>query len=659
MSDRHLARIQSSQTGKWLHSNWLLIASAIVLLLGLGLTSPSATLLPIEEGRLSLEGWDFEEQGPVSLQGQWRSFPGLLEASKIRSLDDYPAKEYSSDQAGIPALSSDRPPIGKRVSHAATSYLLSITGLQTNKNTALSIAPQCGASDIYIISNDLGASTFEPIISAGNTSSNVGAGYISAKIQPMIASIGPLTGQNHSILIHNVNPSEIRSATCNNLEIGTVGQLSELRDQRLVSQGLIIAVIFSIALYAFGMYFQSHSSPSNLWLGLWALAGSVYLWTRASLWEIGFGDWLQLTQSAHYKIEYIALALIGPLGIQFYQYSYDKFYLGRALLKANFIFAGLLCVAIAAFDFNFTSKYLWFIFFYTALQLFGILYVISRAVLDRKANSFLLLLSILPLFVALSIDVIFQQQVLRGNPVSQYAWVFFMFMHCIIQSKRLSILLEESAKKSESLSLEVEKQTEILEEKNRQLLMVQNELRKTNSELKMLSITDGLTGTYNRLYFDHQFQVEWQRSRREKEPFSLILLDIDHFKIINDKYGHLAGDQCLRQMSDWLVDLFKRSNDLVCRYGGEEFAVLLPNTPPDQAMMAAETLRQLVKNTQVKYLDLEISMTISIGVSGMVPDAHHHPIEMISATDKALYKVKNTGRNNVGLASITANLAEA
>lgn len=652
MPGRHFSRILSSQTENWLQGNWLVIASAIILLLGFGLASPSATHLPIENGGLKLQDWDFSQHGPVNLQGQWQTLPGLIEPSEARAAFLNPED--------LSAFNQTEPTTDNRDNNklVASSYLLNIQGMQSTKNTTLAMTPSCGASEVFIINDAMSFKGLEPLLTAGVVSTSAGS-FVPAKIQPKLATIGPLAGGNHLLLIHNVRQAASKNKTCNTLEIGTVSQLSELRDQRLLSQGLLIAIIFSIALYAFGMYFQSHTHSSSLWLGLWALAGSTFLWTRAGLWEIGFGNWIQLSQSAHYKIEYLALTLIGPLGIQFYQYSYDKFYIGKALLQTNFILAGVLCFGIVALDFNLLSQYVPLIFIYTTAQLLGILYVISYAVLDRKANSFLLLVSVLPLFIALPIDIIFQPQLLQHNPISQYAWVFFMFMLCIIQSKRLSIILQESAKKSQSLVLEVEKQTEILEEKNRQLLMVQDELRRTNNELKMLSITDGLTGTYNRLYFDHQFQVEWQRSRREKEPFSLILLDIDHFKVINDKFGHLAGDQCLRKMSEWLMDLFKRSNDLVCRYGGEEFAVLLPNTPPEQAMIAAETLRKLVKNTVVRYLDMEISMTISIGVNGMIPDAHHHPIEMISATDKALYKVKNTGRNNVSLAAISINLAEA
>jgi len=652
MSGRHFSRILSNQTEIWLQGNWLVIASAIILLLGLGLSSPSATLLPIDNGSLKLHDWDFTKQGPVSLQGQWQTLPGLIEPSTAQGL--YLNTKRLSATSHLVGLNSAIDADSELIS---SSYLLEIQGLRSTKNTALTMNTTCGASKVFLL-NDAIAKGYELLLTAGVLSTPAGD-FVPAKIQPRIANIGALAGQNHFLLIHNTRQAANKNKTCNTLEIGSVSQLSELRDQRLLSQGLLIAIIFSIALYAFGMYFQAHTSPNNLWLGLWALAGSAYLWTRAGLWEIGFDNWLQLSQAAHYKIEYLALTLIGPLGIQFYHYSYDKFYVGKVLLKANFIFAGVLCFGILAFDFTLLSRYLPLVFIYTAAQIFGIVYVIFNAVLDRKENSLLLLLSVLPLFAALFIDIIFQPQIFQHNPITQYTWVFFMFMHCIIQSKRLSLSLKESAKKSESLALEVEKKTEIFEEKNRQLLMVEDELRKTNNELKMLSITDGLTGTYNRLYFDHQFQVEWQRSRREKEPFSLILLDIDHFKIINDKYGHLAGDQCLRKMSEWIMDLFKRSNDLVCRYGGEEFAILLPNTPPEQALVAAETLRKLVKNTIVRYLDMEISMTISIGVSGMIPDAHHHPIEMLSATDKALYKVKNTGRNNVSLAAISMNLTEA
>ncbi len=198
---------------------------------------------------------------------------------------------------------------------------------------------------------------------------------------------------------------------------------------------------------------------------------------------------------------------------------------------------------------------------------------------------------------------------------------------------------------------EVAQKTITLEEKNLELKSTQRQLRIANIELKALSFTDALTGAYNRLYFDRQFLVEWQRARREQEPLSMILVDIDHFKELNDKHGHLVGDQALKFVTELLKNGFQRGNDIACRYGGEEFVILLPNTPPTQAIKRAEEVRQKIETTEFEHDGLKLSVTASFGIGGMIPKPHHEPLSLLHATGQALYYVKRNGRNGCHLAT--------
>ncbi|NIB44535.1 GGDEF domain-containing protein [Pseudomaricurvus alkylphenolicus] len=203
---------------------------------------------------------------------------------------------------------------------------------------------------------------------------------------------------------------------------------------------------------------------------------------------------------------------------------------------------------------------------------------------------------------------------------------------------------QEEALRKELLN-EVASKTATLEDKNRQLRSAQRALRIANLELKTLSFTDALTGAFNRLYFDRQFLTEWQRARREKEPLSMILVDIDHFKELNDDNGHLVGDNALKFVTKLLKKGFQRGSDVVCRYGGEEFVILLPNTPPAQAMIRAEKVRNAIEMTPFIYDDKVLPITASFGVGGLVPKPGHEPLGLLHATDQALYHVKRNGRN--------------
>lgn len=206
-------------------------------------------------------------------------------------------------------------------------------------------------------------------------------------------------------------------------------------------------------------------------------------------------------------------------------------------------------------------------------------------------------------------------------------------------------------KVQELMLREVAQKTASLEEKNLELKSTQKALRIANLELKALSFTDALTDTYNRLYFDRQFLTEWQRARREQEPISLILVDIDHFKELNDQHGHLAGDNALKFVTKLLKKGFQRGNDIACRYGGEEFVILLPNTVPENALKQAEKVRWSIESQPFYHEGKALNITASFGVGGLVPQPQHDPLDLLNATDQALYYVKRNGRNGCHQAS--------
>jgi diguanylate cyclase (GGDEF)-like protein len=172
-------------------------------------------------------------------------------------------------------------------------------------------------------------------------------------------------------------------------------------------------------------------------------------------------------------------------------------------------------------------------------------------------------------------------------------------------------------------------------------------LVKANQELERLATLDGLTGIANRRRFDEYFYFEWLRLFREKLPMSLILCDVDFFKLYNDTYGHLAGDFCLQHVAAAIRQSVKRHSDLVARYGGEEFAVILPNTTAKGAFYVAETIRKQVQRIKLVHAKSEVSkyVTLSLGVASIIPNAETCPDTLITIADKALYAAKHQGRN--------------
>jgi len=164
--------------------------------------------------------------------------------------------------------------------------------------------------------------------------------------------------------------------------------------------------------------------------------------------------------------------------------------------------------------------------------------------------------------------------------------------------------------------------------------------------LENLSITDALTGIANRRHFEWRLSEEIERARRYKYPLSALMLDLDHFKQVNDNYGHQIGDIVLQQVAQRLRRILRRT-DFLARYGGEEFIVLAPQTPAERALILAERLRQVIAESPIPVADnLQIHITISIGVA-VFPNHAQNESELIGAADAALYKAKQMGRNRV------------
>ncbi|CAN7738134.1 diguanylate cyclase domain-containing protein [Caballeronia sp. 15715] len=167
--------------------------------------------------------------------------------------------------------------------------------------------------------------------------------------------------------------------------------------------------------------------------------------------------------------------------------------------------------------------------------------------------------------------------------------------------------------------------------------------------LRASALLDGLTGVANRRKFDEDVQTDWRQCLRESAPLSLILIDIDYFKLYNDRYGHQAGDNCLKLVARTLFEALRRPYDKLARYGGEEFACLLPKTELAGASAIAERMRARVSELNVEHLGSEVDqvVTISLGVASMVPTPSVTPELLLKAADQQLYEAKRTGRARV------------
>jgi diguanylate cyclase (GGDEF)-like protein len=195
----------------------------------------------------------------------------------------------------------------------------------------------------------------------------------------------------------------------------------------------------------------------------------------------------------------------------------------------------------------------------------------------------------------------------------------------------------------------------------RDLEILNRSLEEANRELRRLSTIDPLTGLANRRQFRESYLGEWARAQREGRPLSVVMLDIDFFKKFNDRYGHLAGDDCLERIAGALAGALHRGGDLLARYGGEEFIAVLPGIDADGAAEVAESMRRQVLAQGIEHDRSAIHefVTVSAGAATLIPGPAIDPSVLIEAADRALYLAKSRGRNRVEVERSTAFLDRA
>lgn len=229
-----------------------------------------------------------------------------------------------------------------------------------------------------------------------------------------------------------------------------------------------------------------------------------------------------------------------------------------------------------------------------------------------------------------------------------------------LSQKEASILTSQVMEERErTFSVEIEnlrlqkeanqKLEELVEERTKELTQALKHLSIAHDKLQTISITDALTELHNRYYFNVHYKIEYKRAFRDQTECSLIILDVDHFKKINDTYGHPAGDLCLKQVASVIRDNCTRETDICCRYGGEEFAVILPSTSASNAASLANNIRLDILKLDIDWQGKKIKLSASFGVSSVIPTAsdEKHRQYLINQADHALYQAKNQGRNTV------------
>jgi two-component system, sensor histidine kinase LadS len=274
----------------------------------------------------------------------------------------------------------------------------------------------------------------------------------------------------------------------------------------------------------------------------------------------------------------------------------------------------------------------------TTLLMLGLTGVIERGPLTEYGQMIGFVLELVLLSVALA-DRINRERIAREDAQ----------MIALDLSRKVSKAREEKLMVQEQM-LDVQRRAnEDLElrvlERTNELERAMNNLEFANKELSKMSFTDPLTKVYNRRYFDNILSGEIKRASRTGQPLSVAIVDLDHFKLVNDTHGHLIGDECLRLVAKTLKRNLGRTSDLIARFGGEEFAMILPATSQENAIIVAERARSAVAEINFIHRGRQVDLSVSIGVAGWIPTQNEIAEKLLQQADKALYQAKLQGRN--------------
>jgi len=284
-----------------------------------------------------------------------------------------------------------------------------------------------------------------------------------------------------------------------------------------------------------------------------------------------------------------------------------------------------------------------------------ILYTSFRSIRQgyRPARLFLLawfiLLLATPLYAAVSFGV------LEKNFVTEYGLQIGSAIEMILLSFALAYRYAALRRENERIVRDANDQLEQnVARRTSELSSALEQLADANSRLRESNRRDALTGVYNRRHFREVFEQLLHQAAETRQPLGVLLIDLDHFKKVNDTHGHLAGDECLRSLARTLESVLNPEQAVIARFGGEEFVVVLPAAAPAHVLEVAERLRQRISALPVRYNGYEITMTASIGAFAVPLGFVANPDDALHQADDALYAAKNAGRNRVHAATVPA-----
>ena len=592
-------------------------------------------------GILDLRDFDFQHH--IRLDGEWKFVWRDTSLSGISGSDDHIDIDVPDSWKGYDYNGTKLP------GHGAGSYFLTILIPERSASYAIKFITAGTAYNIFVDEDLVGSVGIYSIDSSMSQ----------PLYEPKIYSLGSLSNQL-TLRVDVSNYDHRLGGLWESITFGTSEDIYHYREKQVAMALFMFGTIFVMGLYHLGVFSLSTRGTAALYFGIFCLIIGLRTLTTGEIFIHQI--WPSLSWEMLVKIEYLTFFTSIPIFYLFVRLQFpDELSerVGQVVVGISSLF--ILLVLFTPVD-TFSSS----LNFFQPMSLLVMLYIIYgliMAFIRGEEGSAMVLLGFLSIVIAFINDMLYVANVVHTGHLISFGLLIFILtqaflisirhskVYATIELQRTKLERTNTAYQSEIESRKSAEQ-EVLKHKDHLEELVEErtaELQVANERLKELSRVDGLTGIANRRRLDEELDREWKRMLREKRPLSVVLSDIDHFKLYNDTYGHQGGDECLIRVATAIKDSVNRPGDLTARYGGEEFCLVLPETSGQGAMQIAELVRKNVAEMSLEHKSSPVAdmVTLSLGVATIIPSSGSQPSVLLKAADRALYQAKGNGRNRV------------
>lgn len=602
----------------------LLTCCLLVCTAGCGLKESPSSKVSAQSGIIDLNGWNFSEKGPVRLSGEWEFY---------RNRFILPGNFNNSGNAGYASLP------GVWTHPAPGNAPLPGTGYATYRLKILLASPPQGlALRFYTVSTAFRMfANGKEIASAGRIGRNEHDSIPSYR--PQIVHL-PNNATCVELVLMVSNFHYRTGGPWRDIVLGPERMLHRERQVTMAGVMFLVGALLIMGVYHLVLYIFRRREIQYIYFSIICFLIAV----RA----LSSGEYVmmflfpELNFEVLIKFEYLSFYLALPAFAVFIRALFADEFAGIAI-KIIVAVSGIFSLAVLAMPARLYTSGVFVYYAYANAAGMYLVFVLLLAAKRKRPGAAVFLMGAVVMLAAMINDNLYSSFIVKTGNFVGIGMLFFIFMQAVALSMRLTgafSMVEYLSAQLQGLNIDLERQ---VEERT-------GELQKAYNTIKELSVRDTLTGSFNRRYLEEELPNELLRVKRYKRSISVILCDIDHFKKINDTYGHLAGDRCLVEFVNNLTLLLRNGIDWVGRYGGEEFLVVLPETVPVEAVKVAERIRQQTEELSVTSEGVHITFTVSCGVAGFseleVPGEIDMK-ELFAVVDRFLYQAKLQGRNRI------------